>query len=108
MSVDYTAVLAIGKEFESASEAEQFLRDNDLLQDVSEQDIYDSGLSECLPAHLEGSCLNYYTGYGYYIGYGVSCRDTESFRKDFESGMEEWEQMFPDTPAEVIHTVIVS
>ena len=108
MSIDYTAVLAIGKTFESAHEAEQFLRDNDLLKDVSEQDIKDSCLSECLPDGIDGSCLNCYTGYGFYIGYDVGCRDTESFRKDFESGMEEWERMFPDTPAEVIHTVIVS
>jgi len=108
MSVDYTAVLAVGKEFDEQGEAEDFLRENGFLRDVTEEEMEDEGLTELLPEALQGSCLNYYYGYGFYLGFHISCRDVESFKKNYEEGVEKWDKMFPNTPAEIVHTVIVS
>lgn len=108
MGVDYDAVLVVGKEFEGADDAVQFLRDNGLLSEVSEGQINDDGLEEYLPDGMDGGHLNCYTGYGFYIGYGLSCRCPESFQKDFSDGVEMWEKLFPSSPAEIVHTVCVS
>lgn len=108
MGVSYSAILAVGKEFEDRHEAESFLRDNGFLAEFSEEDIDDNGLGECLPDGMGGSILNYYNGYGFYLGFDISCHNPESFAKDFAEGMEEWDKLFPDTPADVVHTVRVS
>lgn len=108
MGVSYRAILAIGKEFEDRHEAESFLRDNGFLAEFSEEDIDDSGLEECLPCNMDGSMLDYYNGYGFYLGFDISCRSPEKFTQDFREGMAKWNVLFPHSPAEVVHTVRVS
>lgn len=108
MSVDYTAILAIGKEFDERSEAELFIVNNKL---ATEEEIEEAdGLSEWLYNHdkLDGDCLNHYSGNGFYVGFDISCRDPESFAKSFAEGMDKWNALFPNSPAEVVHTVCVS
>ena len=110
MGVDYTAILAIGKEFDERSEAEYFLIDNKI---VTEEELEEAeGIGEWLWSQnkfkLDGGYLNHYSGNGFYIGFDISCRSPEIFAKDFSEGMEEWDKLFPNTPAEVVHTVCVS
>lgn len=109
MGVDYTAILAVGKEFESQSEAFHFLDSHNLLSKSDIEYYEEQGLEECLPCNMDGGCLNYYSGEGFYIGYRVRCHDPKSFRKDFEEGMENWDKAFGGKePADIIHTVRVS
>lgn len=108
MGISYSAILAIGKEFDEQSEAVQFLVDNGL---ATEEEIEEAdGPSEWLYNHesLDGSMLNYCSGYGFYIGFDISVRSTERFAKDYTEGLAEWNKLFPDTPAEIVHTVMVS
>lgn len=114
MGVDYTAILAIGKEFDELSEVVEFLEENNVLSEanlkVLEEEgdgyiievLYDEvGMPEC-------SCLNCYSGYGYYLGYNISCRSVEEFEKTLNAGLRMWAEKFPNEPAEIIHTVRVS
>jgi hypothetical protein len=109
MGVDYTAILAVGKEFENESEAAHFLRAYDLLSATDMEGIENGeSLSEMLPLKMDGSCLNFYTGYGYYIGYDLRSYDPDSFREDFESAVAKWKSAFEGKEkAEIIHTVMV-
>jgi hypothetical protein len=110
MGVNYRAILAVGKEFDSKQEAFDFL-DSHKLMSAEDIEYYedDGSLEECLPCNMDGGCLNYYSGYGFYVGYRIRCNDPESFRKDFEEGLSNWGKAFGgDVPAEVIHFVQVS
>lgn len=103
MGTSYTAVLALGKEFESESEAEDFLEAAGLLT----EEMVDEGLQECTPEGLTFDSLNLYSGGYYYLGVDLSPRDVEGFRKNFEDATSLWDKYFPDSPAEMIHTVRV-
>lgn len=116
MGVDYTAILAIGKEFDNdgAGEIVDFLVGHNILSGddlgllETEGDSYIQEILYDREDGLECSCLNLYSGYGYYLGFGVSCQSPELFEKTFKEGMRMWQEMFPDVPAEIINTVRVS
>ena len=100
MGVNYTAVLAIGKEFENEREAEEFLREVGLMTDE------DESIDSWLPGNLVGQGLDLYSGYGYYIGYNLRPTNPDKFSKDFESAIAAWEKLFKGkAEAEIIHTV---
>lgn len=106
MSIDYTPILAVGRTFDNHDEAESFMREHGLLDKTEEEVGDEGGLEECMPHGLEGAGLNYFTGWGFYVGFTISCKDPESFRKDFEDGMEKWDALFKGAvDAEIIHEV---
>lgn len=108
MGVDYTAILAVGKEFENESEAQDFLESYNLLSEEDLEAIEDCCLSECLPCNMDGGGLNMYSGYGYYIGYYIRCHDPETFQKDYIEALTNWDKAFGGKEkAEIIHTVRV-
>lgn len=108
MGVNYSAVIAIGKEFDDKYEAQQFLEDNGILSEKDLEEIDEEGLSEWLYNNdkIGGGRLNYSGDY-YYVGFDLSVRDPESFRKSFEEGMEQWDKLFPNDPPDMIKTVRV-
>lgn len=101
MGTSYTAVLAVGKEFESSDEAEDFLEAAGLLT----EEMVDEGLQECALEGLTFESLDLYTGGYYYLGIQLNPRDVEGFRKAFEDATSLWDGYFPDAPADMIHTV---
>lgn len=113
MGVDYTAVLAYGKEFDEAYEVVEFLTERNVLtrEEIDEMEGEgDSYISEICYSHASlpnCDCLNAYSGYGYYLGFKISCRSPEEFEKSFNEAKEKWAAMFPNDPAEIIHTVRV-
>lgn len=109
MGVDYRAVIGIGKEFESTSEVVDFLEQHSLLTDEDQEVIEDEGVEEWgySSGKVEVVCLNCYSGNYYFVGYELSCRDPESFRKSFEEGMENWDKLFPNEAPDMIKTVRV-
>lgn len=107
MGTSYTAVLAVGKEFESTGEAEDFLRSAGHLKEYTDEEI-EGCLEGCTPDGLTFESLNLYTGGYYYLGIRLNPRDVEGFRKAFEDATSLWDGYFPDAPADMIHTVRVS
>lgn len=109
MGVDYRAVLAIGLEFEDANECVELLREHLTGEDLqSLEDEGDSYISEITYNHDKlplVECLNCYSGYGWYVGFWVNVRDVERFSENVAEAIRKWNKMFPDTPAEIIHTV---
>ena len=100
MGVDYTAVLAVGKEFENESEALDFLHSTGAMKE-DEDDI-----DAWLPGSMNARSLDLYSGYGYYIGIDLRPSDVEGFRKNFEDAVAEWDAVFKGkADAEMIHTV---
>jgi hypothetical protein len=114
MGVDHTAILAVGKLFDYADEVVDFLRDNNQLSEGDEEALVEEGnsfISEILydrEGGLECSCLNLYSGYGYYLGFRISCKNPDEFRRTFEEGERLWHAMFPNDSPEIIKTVRVS
>lgn len=112
MGIDYNAVLAIGKEFNDRSEAQEFLEGSGVLSEDDLDDIENGdGLGEWLYNNdkVGGGILNYYSSCTpYYIGYDISVRDPEAFQKSFDDAMTQWNQLFPSVAPDVIHTVRVS
>jgi hypothetical protein len=114
MSTSYTAILAVGKEFDYVGEVVDFLKEHDLLTEEDVECLEDEGdsfIQELLydkPNMPSCESLNCYSGDGYYLGFNISCRSPEQFEKDYERGMRCWKALFEDVPAEVIHTVRVS
>lgn len=110
MGIDYHAIVAIGKTFDDKSEAQDYLESANILTEADLDEIEDDGFEEWLYNNdkIGGQCLNCYSGDYYYIGFDISVRDPESFRKSFEDGMEQWDKLFPSDPPDVIKTVRVS
>lgn len=105
MGVDYTAVIALGKEFTSEDEAVKFIRDAGLLTEDLEDEIEDYGLQECTPHDLTFQSLDLYSGGYYYLGFPLKAGDPEKFRVSLNSAIENWNKLFPNYPARVINTV---
>lgn len=113
MGTSYTALLFVGREFEDCHEAEEFLRDNICFTDEEERVIEEDGLPEFLYDEnrfgLEGDILNYYTDFGgFVLGVRLSPREPETFAKRVEEAFEHWNTLFPQHPAQIVHTVQVS
>jgi hypothetical protein len=106
MGVEYTAVLAIGKEFTSPSRAEAFLREHGFLTGITEEQIDHDGLEDHVPDGLIFQSLDLYSGGYYYLGIYLCVGSVESFRKDFEDAVETWDRMFNGAvEPQLIHTV---
>lgn len=107
MGIRYCAIIAIGKEFEDEIEALGFLHDNGyLLSEQDEINIENDGLSECLSGiNLDGDCLDYYSGNGYYLGFDINCSNPDKFKSTYEKGIEEWSKLFPTVEYRIIKTV---
>jgi hypothetical protein len=108
MSVDHDALLAIGKVFRNTEEAIGFLHNNKILIDITDEELDQSGLEDNLPGNLQGSPLNFFTGYGYYLGFKIRCDTPNDFKWDYYDGIKQWEEMFPNEPYDIVHTVISS
>lgn len=110
MSVDYTAVLAIGKQFEDKSEAVCFLEQHLKLSDEDMEMVDEEGLDEWAYEkypQLDIECLNLYSGDYYYVGIKLSPREYRDFTRQVEEVIETWEATFPGIEPEFIHTVKV-
>lgn len=109
MSREHESILVVGRYFDNESDAVNFLMAAGVLTQADFDVINFDGLEENLPRGMSGGCLNLFTGEGYYIGYKISTSDPESFRKDFEDGMEKWDALFKGSEtAEIINEVRVS
>lgn len=109
MGIDYTAILAVGKEFAYESEALDFLSKYNLLSDEDLEIIEQDGYCENLPCNMDGGWLNMYSVYGYYIGYSIRCDSPEHFHSDYLEGLSNWDKAFEGKEkAEIIHTVRIS
>ena len=109
MGVSYQAMLYVGKQFESAGDAEEFIRDKIGFTDEEEQELEEVGLQEMMYCknrfNLGGECINCYNGYGFLLGTELSVRQPETFVRQVEEAFAKWNALFPDDPAEIIHTV---
>jgi len=110
MGVDYNAVIAIGKTFYDKDEAQEYLMSANILSETDIEEIEVDGFEEWLynNGKINGECLNCYTGDYYYIGFDISVCNPETFRKSFEEGMKQWNQLFPSVAPDVIKTVRIS
>lgn len=113
MGIDYTALLYVGKQFDDASEATDFLRDKLGFTDEEEREIDEDGLSEFLYGenrfNLNGDILNYYTDWGgFVVGIQLDPRQYDSFIEQVQDAYAHWSSLFPDVEADIIHTVQVS
>ena len=113
MGIDYTALLYVGKQFDDASEATDFLRDNLGLTDEEEQEIDSDGLSEFLYNEnrlvLDGDILNYYTDWGgFVLGKQLNPSKYDLFLTEVQDAITHCNTLFTDVEADIIHTVQIS
>jgi hypothetical protein len=111
MGVDYTAVFAIGKTFDYAGDAVEFLREHGVLTEAHEDELCTEGddyISEIAYSE-EGfpnvQCLDLYRGDYYYVGYSINARDVDNLVQNVAKAKADWEAKFPNVVADIIHTV---
>jgi len=111
MGVNYRAMIFVGKHFDSAHEAEDFLRDNIGFTDEEEREIEEDGLQEFLCCvnrfSLDGEVINCYSDYGFLLGTELGVSQPEMFGKHYSEAVEHWNKMFPEHPAQLIREVKV-
>ena len=111
MSVDYTPILFVGKEFDNQYEAAEFIEKYFELSEEEKQAIEKDGIVEwCYGREdIDASETNCYVDDApVVIGYELGVRDTEAFTRHVDEAVEQWEEKFPAIPFEIIHTVCVS
>jgi hypothetical protein len=99
MGVDYTAVLMVGKEFDSAAEAANFLRSKGIELPDEDSEEMEDGLEECLggeDAHgLEWERLNYYSPWdGGCLGWSPNVREVDKFADQIKDMRAKWQELF--------------
>ena len=112
MGVDYTALLYLGKKFESVRDAEEFYLEHIPVTDEEEKEIEDCGFDEFLSDHptLSGTLTNYYTDDSPFIlGFdlGQYVRQDHLLQNIINDKAEQWKTMFGDEKYDIIHTVKV-
>lgn len=114
MGVDYNAVFAVGKEFDGARDAVDFLREHDVLTEEHEDELEAEGnsyISEIAwgeEGFPDVQCLNLYSGDYWYVGYSIQARDIDNLVANVAKAKADWEKTFPNVEADIIHTVRVS
>ena len=107
MSVDYEAILAVGKVFDNEEQATKYFLDHGKLTEDDLNVIRHDGLgeflydSETLPC---GEYLNCVTGGEFYVGYVI---DIEDFDKSLFLSRNSWQELFNEEP-DIILEVRVS
>jgi len=112
MDVDYTALLYLGKQFESVRGAEEFYLKHSPVTDEEEKEIEEDGLEEFLSDHptLSGTCTNYYVSNPPFIlGFDLKpyVRQAHLLPSIIKDKAEQWKTMFGDEKYDIIHTVKV-
>lgn len=113
MSVDYTAILGVGKIFDDADEAIDWIKKNYKHEYTAEMvDGFDLDALEAMfkdnGADLSIHTLNAYISYSQVALYfSISVHDTISITAQFDTAFEEWYNLFGQD-ANIIHTVCIS
>lgn len=111
MGVDYTAVLMVGKEFESPGEAADFMRSHGLDVPGDDDEAMEDGLAEFLySGSIEGlnfKLLNYYSSWdGGILGWDLNVSPPEKFAEQVGNLLQRWKTLFNED-ADIVHTVKV-
>jgi hypothetical protein len=111
MGVDYTAVLIVGKEFDSAEEAADFLRSHGIDVPDAESDEMQDGFEEWIAGTdrhgLQWERFNHYSSWdGGSLGWNPNVRNIEGFAEEVKGMQARWQDLFKETP-EIIHAVKV-
>lgn len=112
MGVDYTALLYLGKKFDSKEEAKEFYLEHIPVTDEEEKEIEECGFNEFLYDHpsLSGTLTNYYMNDSPFIlGFdlGQYVRHAHLLPNIINDKAEQWKTMFGDEKYDIIHTVKV-
>jgi len=111
MGVDYTAVLMVGQEFDSYSEAEEFLREHGIDLPPEDSEEMAEGLGEYLYSFdvfgLKCERLDYYSSWdGCVLGWKPNVHDPANFCAQVVEMQTKWAQLFDEMP-DIVHTVQV-
>ena len=107
MSVDYSAVFGIGKEFETTEEAREWLASKGF--ECTDEQIDYHGFTdayEILPDGVIIECLNCFTGEGWAVYNHISVWEIKTLAERFTNAVNKWREAFGEEP-ETIHTVRV-
>ena len=113
MGVSYTALLYLGKEFDSVEEAEEFYELHFPVSYVEEKNMPDfEGFGEFIYDHpsLSGTRTNYYTNGPRFIlrfDLGQYVWQAHLLPNIINDKAEQWKTMFGDEKYDIIHTVKV-
>ena len=113
MGVNYTALLYLGKEFDSKEEAEEFYELHFPVSYVEEKNMPDfEGFSEFIYDHpsLSGTCTNYYvSNRPFILGFdlGQYVRQAHLLPNIINDKAEQWWKMFGGEKYDIILTVKV-
>lgn len=112
MGVAYTALLYLGKKFDSVKEAEEFYLEYIPVTDEEAKGITEDGFGEFLYNHLalSGTLTNYYTDDSPFIlGFdlGQYVRHAHLLPNIINDKAEQWKKMFGDEKYDIILTVKV-
>lgn len=107
MSVVYTAILVVGKQFKNIYEAIGWCKGQGVL--LTDVDICDEDqLIDLLPEGISGCTENYMTGEGFVIGvYIYTGESVENLRVQIKDARNFWVNLFTEAP-DVVSFVQVS
>lgn len=111
MSIDYDAVLAVGKVFDSYDEAEQFFTTKIKLTEKQLAELDRDGFEEFVQSHGKkswpsGGMINAYTGGEFWLGFGIDTSSIEKYLTSSNYGINTWQKLFGEVP-EIINEVYV-
>lgn len=107
MSIDYSAILAVGKVFDTTQEAMRFLQQNGF--EITDEEMEMMAIDDYVPTGMIYGDLNCFTGAGgYYLGFPIRCSSIKVFVEDFKNGKFYWDTLFTNDPADIIHEVVIS
>lgn len=113
MSVNYSAVLYVGKQFEDAFDAQDFYERFFDIDEENEEYIDNNGFAEFFCFELEnglsGETMNCYSGQGFVFGIDIGSYvfKPESFAEEVCKAISKWKELFGEEKYEIIHAVRV-
>lgn len=111
MGIDYKPLFYLGKVFEDAKSAEDFIKDSRVLNDKELDKLYKYGITEFLEEypHLEGETIDCWKGQGVVLGYDLEpyLNEPQSYLYAYNEAMKAWKELFHDFEPEIIHEVKV-
>lgn len=101
MSVDYDAVLGIGKRFYTKEETGEFILSHTNLTVDQVKCLEDGGS----PLGMTFTCLDCYSGEDWFVGFEIGGESPDTLINHVVDAHERWKAIFKDVEPRVVHAV---
>lgn len=107
MGVDHSVGLGVGKQFDSKSEAIDFIEEHLSLTEEEYEDM-ESDLGSFTYKQVQVDCMDCYSGNSWFVGVPfIQYGTPEEFLDDVTASIAGWKEVFPNVEAEIVCEVSV-